>query len=122
MANQYLPFATGGSANTMTYSAWASLSSIIANGFQSGVASSEQFNTLMRQVSVPASGLAQWASDTAGVNAVDDGSVTNFKALLNSAWSAKLAPYDAVLSSTMAYRGDVASTGYNLVGQTGCLS
>ena len=119
MANQYLPFATGGSANTMTYSAWASLSSIIANGFQSGVASSEQFNTLMRQVSVPASGLAQWASDTAGVNAVDDGSVTNFKALLNSAWSAKLAPYDAVLSTALYNRGSVAAAGYDGISTTG---
>lgn len=119
MANQYLPFATGGSANTMTYSAWASLSSIIANGFQSGVASSEQFNTLMRQVSVPTAGLAQWASDTAGVNAVDDGSVTNFKALLNSAWSAKLAPYDAILASTLYARGSVAASGYDSISATG---
>ena len=119
MANQYLPFATGGSANTMTYSAWVSLSSIITNGFQSGVASSEQFNTLMRQVSVPASGLAQWASDTAGVNAVDDGSVTNFKALLNSAWSAKLAPYDAALATTLYYRGNITAAGYDSISQTG---
>ena len=92
MANQYLPFAVGTSPNTMTYSAYAALPAV-GTGFVSGVASSEQFNTLMRQVSVPASGLAQWASETSGINAVDDGSVTNFKSLINSAVSARLAAY-----------------------------
>ncbi len=86
----------------MTYSAWASLPTILANGFQSGVASSEQFNTLMRQVSVPAAGLAQWASDTAGANANDDGSVTNFKNLINSAVSARLSAYLPLSGGTMS--------------------
>lgn len=113
MANQYLPFATGGSANTMTYSAWASLSSIIANGFQSGVASSEQFNTLMRQVSVPAAGLAQWASDTAGVNANDDGSTANFKTLIDSAVNAKLSPYLLKSGGTITGSLGLAGTGTN---------
>ncbi len=104
MANQYLPFAVGTSPNTMTYSAYAALPAV-GTGFVSGVASSEQFNTLMRQVSVPTAGLAQWASDTAGVNANDDGSTTNFKALLDSAFSAKLSPY--LLKSGGMMTGDL---------------
>ena len=50
-SNDFLQFASGspGSANTLTPSAYAALTSLIANGFDTGVADSTQANTVLRQ-------------------------------------------------------------------------
>lgn len=83
--SQYSPFATGVSANTMSHAAWSALSTLIANGFQSGTASSEQMNTLLRQLSTAAAGTAAFAA-TYGLNDVnDDGNATNFRNAIKSA-------------------------------------
>lgn len=88
--NQYLAFAAGGSANTLTPVAYAALAAR-TNGFASGVAPSQQCNTPWRQTSVGIAALAQFVVDTAGVNMNDDGSVANFEAGLISAWNTLVA-------------------------------
>ncbi len=75
--NQFLPFATGGSANTLTPAAYAALATVIANGFQPGVALSQQANTVWRQATFVAAAVAQLIANQ-GVNANDDGNLTNF--------------------------------------------
>ena len=75
--NQFLPFATGGSANTLTPAAYAALATVIANGFQPGVASSQQANTVWRQATFVAAAVAQLIANQ-NVNANDDGNLTNF--------------------------------------------
>jgi hypothetical protein len=75
--NQFLPFAIGGSANTLTPTAYAALATVVANGFQPGVASSQQANTVWRQATFVAAAVAQLIANQ-NVNANDDGNLTNF--------------------------------------------
>ena len=73
MANDFLPFGTGGSANVLSQSAWASLPTR-GTGFQSGVADSQACNKAWRQSSVMAAAIGKIVDD-AGGNALDDGNV-----------------------------------------------
>lgn len=76
--NQFLAFATGTGANVLTPSAYAALTALVAQGFQSGVAPSQQVNTPIRQSTFVISALAQLIADY-GLNANDDGDLTTFK-------------------------------------------
>lgn len=78
-SSQYLPFAAGTGANTLTPTAYAALSTLLANGFTAGVAQSQQFNTLFRQASVGVAGLAAFMANQ-GLTVNDDGSSGNFAA------------------------------------------
>lgn len=84
MSNQFLPFATSGGANALTPAEWAGLTAILANGFQSGVASSEQFNTAFRQALAGTNLLGNFINDQ-GFNALDDGSTVNLLAAFKNA-------------------------------------
>jgi len=79
--NQFQTFAEGGGANALTPSAYAALTTLIANGYQTGVASSQQINTTLRQAAYASAVLAGIISD-AGFDALDDGDLTTFKANL----------------------------------------
>ena len=83
--NQYLPIGTGVGANTLTAAQWAALGTLLAQGFQSGVVPSIQFNTFLRQLSVPVSGLAQLTADNQSADVLDDGVPANFEAKLKTA-------------------------------------
>jgi len=82
--NQFLPFAVGAGANTLTPTAYAALTSLLSSGFVAGVAPSAQFNTALRQATTAAAGLAQFIAKQ-GPNVNDDGSATNFAASLSTA-------------------------------------
>ena len=82
--NQFLPFATGGGANTLTPSAYAALATIVSQGFQPGLASSQQANTVWRQATFVAAAVAQIIANQ-NVNANDDGNLTNFVTNLQNA-------------------------------------
>ena len=82
--NQFLPFATGSSANVLTAAEYEALTALVANGFQSGIAQSQQVNTPIRQATFVAAAIAQIIADT-GVNANDDGNLTEFKTALMNA-------------------------------------
>lgn len=79
--NQFQTFAEGGSANALTPSAYAALTTLIANGYQTGVANSQQINTTLRQAAYASAVLAGIISD-AGYDALDNGDLATFKANL----------------------------------------
>lgn len=86
--NQIKQFAAGGGANALTPAAYAALTTLLSNGFQSGKADSIKFNTVLRQSSFIATMIAQFICDTAGVNVNDDGDLftlkTNFIAAIDT--------------------------------------
>ena len=81
--NDFEVFA-GSSSDTYTPSDWHAMTALLENGFVAGVASTTQMNTLMRQVSTVAAGVAEFIKGQ-GVNAVDDGNLSNFAAAFLSA-------------------------------------
>ncbi|MBB3004349.1 hypothetical protein FHX57_006731 [Paraburkholderia tropica] len=83
--NDFLPFAVGSSANVLSQSAYAALTSVLQNGFQSGIAQSVQLNKVWRQSSIMAAVLAQFIADQSGQNSVDDGTTATLETNLISA-------------------------------------
>lgn len=87
--NDFLPFGTGAGANVLDQAAYAALAARL-NGFQAGVASSEQVNKAIRQAAFMAAMVGQFTADYGG-DARDDGDLAtleaNFKAAL-AAWIA----------------------------------
>lgn len=82
--NEFLPFATGLGANALTPAAYAALTTVIAQGFQPGLASSQQANTVWRQATFVAAAVAQLVSND-GVDANDNGDLSGFVANLTTA-------------------------------------
>jgi hypothetical protein len=82
--NQFLPFATQSGANTLTPSAYAALTTVVGQGFQPGLASSRQANTVWRQATFVAAAVAQLIAND-GNNANDDGNLTGFVTNLTTA-------------------------------------
>lgn len=82
--NDFLPFATGGSANVLTQAQWVAYTSLL-NGFQSGVAQSNAVNKAIRQSSIMAAVLGQFIANTTGQNATDDGTTATLLANLIAA-------------------------------------
>lgn len=80
-----LPFctATPGAANCLTPSAYAALTSILADGFVAGTALSIQINTVLRQSSFMAAGVANWLVSQ-GISVPDDGNLTNLVTEINN--------------------------------------
>lgn len=88
-SNDFLSFAGGSGANVLSQADYAALTAILSNGFSSGVAQSAQVNKVLRQTSIMATVLAQFAVDLTGSNAVDDGTTATLLAMLKSAVSAQ---------------------------------
>lgn len=89
--SQFLAFGTGGgsgSPNTLTPTAYAALTTILQNGFVDGIANATQANTIWRQATTAAAGMAQFAVDHGSVNCNDDGVPANYKAAVKSALDA----------------------------------
>lgn len=81
--NEFKPFATDGAANVLSQAAYAALTSLISNGFQSGVADSAQVNKVLRQATFGTAALGKIIAD-ANLNAVDDGDLATFVSRLLS--------------------------------------
>ena len=75
MANDFLPFGTGGGANVLSQAAWAALSARSA-GFSSGVAPSAAVNKALRQAAFMSAVLAQTMEDVLAQDMLDDGDVS----------------------------------------------
>lgn len=80
--NDFLPFAAAGGANVLTQQQYAALTTLLANGFSSGVAQSAQLNKVWRQSSIMASVLAQFIVDNSSQPAIDDGTTATLEANL----------------------------------------
>lgn len=85
--NDFLVFGGGAGANVMTQADWAALSARVA-GFSAGVAQSAQLNKAWRQSSIMAAVLAQFISDRAGVDVLDDGTIATILANLKASAAA----------------------------------
>lgn len=120
--NQLLPFANGDTANVIPYADWSGLS-VRLTGFQSGIASSQQFNYILGQGGaagyVIGQFVADFTTDNATINAtalyasfkkaiaafvpgnIADGSIGSSKIANGAITNAKLAN-DAVTSAKLA--------------------
>lgn len=96
--NDFKPFAIAGGANVISQAAYEALTTLIANGFTSGTAVSQNLNKVWRQSSVMSSVLAQLISDNTGANVVDDGNTAPVLANL------KLATAGRALRTTIYLR------------------
>lgn len=94
--NQFLPFAVGAGANTLTPTAYAALTSLLSSGFVAGVAPSAQFNTALRQATTAAAGIAQFIANQNG-NAFDNGDPGSFAASFSSALAGVAIPSGALI-------------------------
>ena len=87
---EYLPVATGGSANIDSQVNFAG-STYQINGVQPGLAQSKQANKLWRQSSVIGAMIANFIANNTGANVLDDGNVTalltNFQTALGASIS-----------------------------------
>lgn len=98
--------------DTYTPAEWAALTALLANGFSTGVASTKQVNTLMRQVSSMAAALGKIISD-AELNAVDDGDVTTLASRIVGALQTLFAPASGLNRTWQNFLGSrVANTAY----------
>ncbi|OWF84746.1 hypothetical protein B4907_07060 [Yersinia kristensenii] len=70
--NEILPFGIGANANVLTPAKYEALAARIG-GFSSGVAASEQLNTVWRQSTFIASVLAQFIANRSNKDVLDDG-------------------------------------------------
>lgn len=94
--NDFKAVATGGGANVVTQSAYAALTTFLANGYSSGVVASNQFNKVVRQSSFVAAAIGQLIAN-AGINADDDGDLSGFVADLVSAMQSFSPPPGSVI-------------------------
>lgn len=85
--NNFKPFGIGTGANVTSQSDYEALAALLT-GFQSGKASSAQINKALRQSTVMASILAQFISDSAGVDVLDNGNTTSILTNLKSGMTA----------------------------------
>ena len=83
--NDFLPFAVGGGANVIDQAAYAADSSLLSNGFQSGIAQSNQLNKVWRQSSIVATVIAELIVANSGQPAIDDGTTATLLANLETA-------------------------------------
>lgn len=85
--NDFKAFATGNGANVISQADYLALAALVS-GFSSGKASSAQINKALRQSTVMASVLAQFISDSAGVDVLDNGNTASILANLKSGMTA----------------------------------
>jgi len=101
MANEFLPFGTGGGANVLSQADYAALAERQV-GFVSGVAKSPELNKVWRQSSFVAAALAQYVSERAQVDVPDDGDLRAFVNKLVDALAASPALTGAPTAPTPA--------------------
>ncbi|WP_404704985.1 phage tail protein [Yersinia vastinensis] len=82
--NEILPFGIGVDANVLTPAEYEALAARVG-GFSSGVAKSEQLNTVWRQSAFLSSMLAQFIADNSGQDVLDDGKIAELQVSLELA-------------------------------------
>jgi len=82
--------------DTYTPAEWAALTTLLANGFSTGVASTKQVNTALRQVSSMTAGVAQFIANQ-NLDALDNGDPNDFATKLLNAISGVSIPPGALV-------------------------
>ena len=67
--NKFTPFANGSGANVLSYEDWIDMSTLISNGFQSGIAISDQFNRLLAMGAAAGYAVGQYVVDQLNIDA-----------------------------------------------------
>lgn len=86
--NEFLPFGTAANANVLPNADYQALPARVS-GFGSGVAKSEELNSVWRQASTIASVIAQFIVNKSGMDALDNGDTTGLLENLEMAFSAQ---------------------------------
>lgn len=102
--NDFLPFATGGSANVESQASYA-VDTLRTNGNQPGVAVSAFNNKAIRQAAWIASVLAQFIANSSGLDVLDDANETNLLNAMALAWPNSTLPTVTYLTVTGATAG-----------------
>lgn len=76
--NDFKLLAGSGGANVVTQAAYAALTTLLANGFSSGITSSAQINKVLRQATTSAALLGDFVIQELNQNVVDAGTTTTF--------------------------------------------
>jgi hypothetical protein len=111
-STQLLPFCTvasGSGGNRLTPAAYAALTTILADGFQSGLASSAQINTALAQATLAAAGIANFMVNQ-NVSQNDDGNAAAFATNFQTA----LAAYVATVATSNLYAGGTTTGSANV--------
>lgn len=111
--NQFKSFALGGGANVLSPAAYAALTTLLANGYLSGEAISQQINTTLRQASYASVVLGLIVNDN-GVDALDNGNPADLKTKFLAALEALIVPRSPV-GSVLEFAGSGAPPGRYLV-------
>lgn len=117
--NQFLPFATDENANVMSQTDYAALSAR-QNGFQLGVASSQQLNKVWRQASIISTAIAQFICDNQAEDVLDNGEIPTLVNQLETAIQSFLGGNSTLVlpGTTVLWCAPVVPAGYlELAGQ-----
>lgn len=118
--SDYLPFATGGSANVINQATYAG-ASFVGTGFSAGTALSSQLNKVWRQSSMVAAALTNYISTQTGNYIADDGNlsglITNLASAMNTG---KVLSFNTRTGAVTLTSGDVTTAlGYTPVNKAG---
>ena len=97
MANDFLPFATGGTPNVLSQAAWSALAAR-STGFQAGVADSAQLNKAWRQSAAMAAAIGTLVDQNGG-DALDNGDIAALAVAIRQAFGGRLLRVLAFTSS-----------------------
>lgn len=104
--NNFKPFAISSDANVLSQADYEVLSALVS-GFQTGKANSAQVNKALRQATVMAYVLAQFISDSASVDVLDNGApatiLANFKAGLLASTTGRLLTQPKLFNTSGTY-------------------
>lgn len=106
--NDFKPFATGVTANVMLQADYA-VAAFLSEGFEAGIAQSQQLNKVWRQAAFMASVLAQYMATITGDDILDDGDVADKLAILTAAIQISAGIRPAVVETLSAPRAILAS-------------
>lgn len=119
----YLPFATGGSADVTSQADWVAASSgggYVQDGFSVGIAQPAEANKAWRQSTMVAAALATYVSQQLSSDVLDDGNLSALVTKIGNAIAAQVGALGIIQPGTILdYAGSTAPTGYLLCfGQT----
>lgn len=107
--NEFLPFGTAANANVLPNADYQALPARTA-GFGSGVAKSEQMNSVWRQSSVMASAIGKFIAEKANRDVLDNGDIDALQNSLEAALSEQAINIVSLLSSPVV--GSLTATVY----------
>ncbi|XPP73240.1 gp53-like domain-containing protein [Serratia liquefaciens] len=110
--NEFLPFGTAANANVLPNADYQAMPARTA-GFGSGVAKSEEMNSVWRQSSVMASAIGKFIAEKANRDVLDNGDIDALQNGLEAALSEQAINIASLLSSPVV--GALTASGYCII-------